>query len=106
MLTSAQDLENSLPSQCFLGQNYPNPFNPSTTIRFALPTRSRVRLAIFNVLGQQVAELVSEEVNAGYFQKVWTAGVASGLYFYRLEAVSVSNPSKRFVDMKKMILLK
>jgi hypothetical protein len=95
-----------IPGQYILEQNYPNPFNPATTIRFDLPEKSKVRLHIFNLLGQQVAELANEEVNAGYFQKVWTTGVASGLYFYRLEAISVSDPNKRFVDVKKMLLLK
>ena len=89
-----------------LEQNYPNPFNPSTTIRFSIPERSRVRLSIYNLLGQQVAELANEEMGAGNFEKTWNANVASGLYFYRLEAVSVSNPGKRFVDVKKMILMK
>jgi hypothetical protein len=56
--------------------------------------------------GQQVAELANEEIGAGNFERVWNADVASGLYFYRIEAVSVSDPGKRFVDVKKMILLK
>ena len=53
-----------------------------------------------------VEELANEEVNAGYFQKVWNANVASGVYYYRLEAVSVSDPTKRFVDVKKLLFLK
>jgi hypothetical protein len=89
-----------------LFRNYPNPFNPSTTILFSIAERSRVRVTIFNLLGQQVAELANEEMSAGYFEKTWNANVASGLYFYRLEAVSVSNPGKRFADVKKMILLR
>jgi hypothetical protein len=89
-----------------LAQNYPNPFNPSTTIRFSIPERSRVRVTIFNLLGQQVAELANEEMGAGSYERTWNAIVASGLYFYRLEAVSLSNSGKRFVDVKKMVLLK
>lgn len=104
--TGVEDVSEGIPTGFELEQNFPNPFNPSTTIRFELPVKSKVRLHIFNLLGQQVAELANEEVNAGYCQKVWNAGVASGLYFYRLEAVSVSDLSKRFVDVKKMILLK
>jgi hypothetical protein len=96
----------STPGETFLIQNYPNPFNPSTTIRFGVPTRSRVRLAVFNLLGQQVAELANEEMNSGSHERIWNATVASGLYFYRLEAVSLSDPNKRFVDVKKMVLLK
>jgi predicted peptidase len=95
-----------VPTEMESSQNYPNPFNPSTRIQFSVPTRSRVRLTIFNLLGQQVAELANEEMSAGSFERIWNANVASGLYFYRLEAVSVTDPSKRFVDVKKMILLK
>ena len=94
------------PTGYLLAQNYPNPFNPSTTIRFDVATRSRVRLLIFNVLGQKVAELANQEMTTGSYEKVWNARVASGLYIYRIEAVSVSDPSKRFVDEKKMVLLK
>jgi hypothetical protein len=94
------------PTQFLLAQNYPNPFNPSTAIRFSITERSRVNLTIFNLLGQQVAELANEEMNSGNFERTWNANVASGLYFYRLEAVSVSNPGKRFVDVKKMVLVR
>lgn len=89
-----------------LDQNYPNPFNSSTTLRYGLPSRSRVRLQVYNVLGQIVADFVNAEQAAGWNQVMWNATVASGLYFYRIEAVSVSDPNKRFVDVKKMILLK
>ena len=99
--------KNSLQIATFhLAQNYPNPFNPSTTIRLSVPTRSRVRLTIFNLLGQQVAELANQEMNAGSYERTWNAIVASGLYFYRIEAVSVTDPGKRFVDVKKMVLVR
>lgn len=94
------------PVDFLLEQCFPNPFNPSTTIRFSLQTRSRVRLAVFDLLGQRVAELANEELNAGNFARVWNANVPSGLYFYRLEAVSLNDPNKRFVDVKKMVLMK
>ncbi len=94
------------PTGYLLAQNYPNPFNPSTTIRFDVATRSRVRLSIFNVLGQRVAELANGEMSTGSYEKIWNARVASGLYIYRIEAVSISDPSKRFIDEKKMVLLK
>jgi hypothetical protein len=95
-----------LPNRFELNQNYPNPFNPNTTIRYALPTTSRIRLRIFNVLGQVVADLVSAEQPAGWNQVVWNAKISSGIYFYRIEAVSIGDPSKRFVKTKKMIMLK
>ena len=87
-------------------QNYPNPFNPSTTLKYGLSTQSRVRLVIYNLLGQVVADLINTEQAAGWNQVVWNAKVSSGLYFYRLEAVSVADPSKRFVETKKMLLLR
>ncbi len=86
--------------------NYPNPFNPSTTISYSLPSRSRVHLMVHNLLGQVVADLVNSEQSAGWNQVVWNSNVASGLYFCRMEAVTVENPSTRFVDVKKMILLR
>jgi hypothetical protein len=89
-----------------LRQNYPNPFNPSTTIGYGLPNRRTVRLVITNSLGQQVAVLENGEREAGYHEVQWNANVASGLYFYRLESVSVSDPNNRFVQVKKMLLMK
>ncbi len=106
--TSATDVKNNedLPKTYSLCQNYPNPFNPSTTIRYALPYRSQVKITVFNMLGQEIMKLIDAQQEAGQFEKVWNAEVASGLYMYRLEAVSLSDPNKRFVDVKKMILLK
>jgi hypothetical protein len=94
------------PVDFVLLQNYPNPFNPATTISFNVPTRSRVHLSIFNVLGQQVGELASGEMSAGSYERLWKANVASGLYFYRLEVVSVNDPNNRLTQVKKMLLLK
>ena len=85
---------------------FPNPFNPSTTIQFSVAVRSRVQLKVYNILGQQIAELANEVMDAGTYRQVWNANVASGLYFCRIEAVSVDDPGKRFGDVKKMILLK
>ncbi len=98
--------EVNIPLIYSLSQNYPNPFNPSTTIKYSLPDRSQVRLQIFNILGQMVKELVNNEQTAGYKYVVWNANVSSGLYIYRLEATSKDNPSKRFINTKKMILIK
>ena len=96
-----------LPKEFALEQNYPNPFNPTTTLRYALPTDSRVTLKVYNVLGQVVATLTDGVVSAGYQSAEWNAAnVASGFYFYRIEATSVANPSKTFTQVKKMVLLK
>jgi photosystem II stability/assembly factor-like uncharacterized protein len=89
-----------------LQQNYPNPFNPVTTIRYSLPSSSRVKISVCNSLGQVVSVLVNEEQSVGWKEVQWNANVTSGMYFYRLESVSVSNPDNRFVQVKKMLLLK
>jgi hypothetical protein len=88
-----------------LGTNYPNPFNPSTTIRYALRSQSRVRVAVYDALGRLVVELLNAEQAAGWNGVAWNAAVASGLYFFRIEAVSVNDQHERFTAVKKMILL-
>jgi hypothetical protein len=83
-----------------LDQNYPNPFNPSTTIQYALPSRSHVRLTIFNTLGQIVRELVNGEMSAGYHEVQFDAtGLSSGVYFYRLQAGT-------FIETKRLLFLR
>ncbi len=83
-----------------LAQNYPNPFNPSTQIQFALPNASHAKLEIYNGLGERIATLVDEPRPAGYYSEQFDAtGLASGLYFYRVQAGD-------FVATKKLLLLK
>lgn len=83
-----------------LSQNYPNPFNPNTNIQFALPQSGFVTLEVFNVTGERVDILISEELNAGKYNYEWNgSNLTSGIYFYRLNAGS-------FVETRKMILLK
>ncbi len=94
------------PAEYALSQNYPNPFNPSTTIRYAVPTASRVSVTIYNTLGQRVADLVSAEQAAGWHEAVWNARAASGVYFYRIEAVGLGTPNDRYTQVRKMMLLK
>jgi len=85
----------SLPAVVQLGQNNPNPFNPATTIDFALPREMAVRLTVFDVRGRVVAVLADGHYPAGSHQVRWDAGdVASGLYFYRLEAPGFSETRK------------
>jgi N-acetylneuraminic acid mutarotase len=89
-----------LPVAFALDQNYPNPFNPSTTIRYALPNRSRVILTVFNLLGEEVAHLVEEEKEVGYHEvQLDGRNLENGVYFYRLEAGD-------FVQNKKLVLLR
>ena len=66
-----------LPEQFYLGQNYPNPFNPSTIIPYRLPVSTRVRLEVFNVLGQRLATLVDAEQPAGFHTATWDGTDAS-----------------------------
>jgi hypothetical protein len=88
------------PAKFTLEQNYPNPFNPATTIRYGLPARSHVTMIVFNTLGQQVAELVNGEVDAGIHDVEFDGSrLASGVYFYRLVA-------GEHVDSKKLLLMK
>jgi hypothetical protein len=91
-------------------QNYPNPFNPTTVISYTLPrvgTQYIVSLKVFDLLGREVTTLVNEKKSAGSYQVPWNAsGLASGMYFYRIEAIASLDPSKRFVDVKKMLLLR
>jgi len=91
-------VQECVPMSYEITQNYPNPFNPSTTIRYGLPYRSHVRLAVFSTLGQQVATLVDAEVDAGYHEvRFDAAGCASGVYFCRLHAGG-------YMDTKKLVL--
>jgi hypothetical protein len=99
------EVEVIAPAEFSLDQNYPNPFNPSTKITFSLATDSRVSLKVFDVIGQEVASLINQELTAGVHNIDFNAaGINSGVYFYRIEASGVNGA--KFVDVKKMILLK
>jgi hypothetical protein len=91
-----------------LMQNYPNPFNPATTISFGLPRRSHVELSIFNALGQKVSTLVNADIDGGYHQVRFDGtNLASGVYFYRINAQGLSKGSGQdFVQTKRLLLLK
>ena len=92
-----------IPKQFSLDQNYPNPFNPVTVISWQLPVSSHVELSIYNILGQQVATLISENEQAGYYRTEWDAGsFSSGIYFYRL---TIEAGNKQIIKTKKMMLL-
>ena len=100
MITSVERLSTNLPTHFRLEQNYPNPFNPATTISFSLPSKSFVSLKVFDALGREVSALVSEELHPGDYLQKWDAtGLASGVYFYRLQAGS-------FIEIKKLSVLR
>jgi hypothetical protein len=89
-----------VPGSFALAQNYPNPFNPGTTIAYSLPVNAHVTLRVFNLIGQEVATLVNEEQKAGYRSVEWKpASIASGVYYYRIDAGS-------FSQVRKLLLLK
>jgi hypothetical protein len=88
-----------IPNTFALSQNYPNPFNPSTTIHYQLPMSAEATLKIFDLLGREVATLLDEMKQAGYYSVEWKPQLPSGVYFYRLQA-------GEFVETKKLILLK
>ncbi len=95
--TSVADAE-GVPTRLELEQNYPNPFNPSTTIRFSIRTSGHTSLQVYDVLGEEVATLVGEELNAGTYSVRWNAeGVASGTYFCRLRSGGVANVMKMVI---------
>ncbi len=99
-LTEVTQPGGQLPARYSLSQNYPNPFNPTTTIQYALPHRSQVTLTVYNTLGQQVASLVNGDIGAGYHAVQFDGrNLASGVYFYRLQAGS-------FVETRKLLLVR
>lgn len=97
-----------VPDQHELSQNYPNPFNPSTTIRFSLPEASQIKLNLYNMLGELVRTIAEGTYDKGYHKITFNASsLPSGTYVYRLESSDPSTGSgQRFVQVKKMILLK
>ncbi|MDE3058140.1 MAG: T9SS type A sorting domain-containing protein [Bacteroidota bacterium] len=96
----------NVPVNFSLAQNFPNPFNPSTMISYQLPMNSLVTLKIYDMLGREAATLVNKKQNAGYYQAEWSPNVSSEIYFYRIEATSLDDPNKHFVEVKKMILMR
>jgi len=105
-LTNVTNKISSLPETCTLMQNYPNPFNPETTIAYALPFNSQVRLEIYNSNGQLIESLVNKAQQAGSYQVRWNSSTVSGIYFYKLSAIPENSSFQSFTSVKKMILIK
>ena len=95
----------SLPDRFELYQNSPNPFNPATAIEYSVARRTHVKIAVYNVLGQTVATLVNEEVDAGRHQVIWNGRAdngnptASGVYFYKMS-------TEDFIETRKMLMMR
>ena len=106
----------SAPLAFDLSQNYPNPFNPTTTIKFQIPRQtdggqastSFVTLRVFDMLGREVAALANEEMKPGSYERVFNGeGLASGVYFYRLQARQINGgQAGSFVQTRKLVLLR
>jgi subtilisin-like proprotein convertase family protein len=99
-IVGIQNISNELPDSYSLSQNYPNPFNPVTNIKFDIPNVSNVKLTVFDITGREVAQLVNQQLETGTYNVNFDAShLATGTYFYRLEA-------GEFTEVKKMILIK
>jgi hypothetical protein len=110
-ITGIKHVSTEIPKSYYLSQNYPNPFNPTTKIKFDIPQDSRLRgnynvvLKVFDILGNEVATLVNEQLKPGTYEVEWPApsgdgsNYSSGVYYYKLEAGD-------FKETKKMVLIK
>jgi hypothetical protein len=100
MITSVKAVRAPVPQHASLEQNFPNPFNPGTVIEFSIPRRVFVSLKIYDLLGREMATLVSGELDAGRHSAQWLSGNnAAGVYFYRLQ-------TGRFFQTRKLLLVK
>ena len=96
----ANQIGSEIPKVFELSQNYPNPFNPVTRINYSVPKQSLVNLRVFDILGREVVTLVNEQLKPGYYSVDFNGeNLASGVYFYRMEAGS-------FVNVKRLLLIK
>jgi hypothetical protein len=103
---ASRPVDPPVPHDYSLEQNYPNPFNPSTVIKFTLPEQSFVTLKVYDVIGNEVRTLANSAMPAGQYAYTFQAGaLASGMYLYRMTAVS-ENGNRVFTDVKKFLLIK
>jgi hypothetical protein len=105
-LRARDTIQSDKPKEFNMSQNYPNPSNPKSIINFEIPNTSLVTIKVYDVLGKEIAKLVDESKEAGYYSVVFDGtGFSSGVYFYRIEAKDASD-SKSFTKIMKMILVK
>jgi hypothetical protein len=98
--SSEAEVTINVPTCYALEQNYPNPFNPSTVIGYQLPMSGSVTLKVYDVIGREVATLVNEQKDAGYYKATFNAAkFSSGVYFYRMSAGS-------YTSVKKLLVMK
>jgi hypothetical protein len=100
IITGVEKIDNHITSQFHLSQNYPNPFNPSTNIQFRIAETGFTRLTVYDVIGNKIETLISENLSAGEYEIEFNASqLSSGIYFYKLQSGS-------FIETKKMLLLR
>lgn len=100
MLVGINQISVEVPMEFSLHQNYPNPFNPNTKLQFALPEEAFTKIVIFDLLGNEIETIVSEQLNAGSYETQWNAvNYPSGVYYYQLTAGD-------YKETKKMVLIK
>jgi len=98
--TGITEFKEPIGTNYILLQNYPNPFNPTTTITYSLPKSTFVTLKVYDIIGEEIAELVNEKKDSGTYDVTWNAqNIPSGVYFYKITAGEYSKTIK-------MILLK
>jgi len=105
---SAGGMKNGIPKEYVLYQNFPNPFNPLTKIVFGLPQESKVKIIIYNLLGEEIKILLNEVRSAGFHSIDFAASkLSSGVYFYRIEAKALSlSSTENFTSVRKMLVVK
>jgi|SRR5690554_1301563 len=110
-VTNVKEEPDELIKEYRLLPNYPNPFNPATNINFQIPERSFVKLKIYNINGEEIEELISEEMDEGSYTILFNVlsgkygAISSGVYFYKLIAFNYSS-QKTYIETRKMLLLK
>jgi hypothetical protein len=106
IVSSVETLSDMIPEDFILRQNFPNPFNPTTTIHFGVPVESRVILTIYDIRGRAIVTLAEKQIPAGSYRTTWKAAhLTSGVYYCRMVATAVGT-NRRFVETKKLVLLK
>lgn len=91
------ETEPGLNKEFYLSQNYPNPSGSTTNIEYTLPTDCKVKLEVYNVLGEKITTLVNQPQNAGHYRIQWKTSVTSGIYFLRIEAGEFSKIQKMVI---------
>ncbi len=98
---------NVTPEKFEIFQNFPNPFNPATFIKFQLPEKSSVNIKVYDQTGRETASLFEGEYEQGFYSVAFDgAGLASGIYYFRIEAHSLSQTKSGFIKTLKMSLIK